>query len=224
MRLLIKLFLFFLILILIAMYFRGDFFLEKAGTYILNTTVEISKVKFIPRRFAFKLYGIDLPKKNILFPTGSVFLFPPKLELYGLKFKDKILLNKKNFSGEIFWRNNWQVGILFKGVDLTKFGHGFEKGVVSGTIDGSYTGGNLGFYGLFHLNEISYSDSESSFLGISSEEFQKLIDMHNGHLELDFTYKGPIDKIDELYRYRPGKKTMSLVRDYLIQNLQKVSK
>ncbi len=86
MKSLIKLFLLFLVIILATLYFCGGWFLEKAGSYILDTPVDISKVRFMPHKFAFKLYGVNLPRKHILFPSGSVFLFPPKLEFYGLFF------------------------------------------------------------------------------------------------------------------------------------------
>lgn len=219
MKSLIEIFIFLIILILIVLSIWGGWLLENISTHILQSDVDINQVRFIPHRLEFKLYGINLPEKDILIPTGRIFLFPPRLEFYGLKVMDKILLGERGFSVSVTRRKYWEINLLFKGVDLGKLDYGFEKGGLSGVVDGIYTGGNCEFYGVLYLKDIIYSDSDNVFLGISSDELKELIEIYNGKLELDFTYKGPIGEITELYRYRPGKKTMGLVKRYILKKV-----
>lgn len=216
MRLLIRFFVLLIILALVFLSIWGGWTLEKIGTYILQTPVDINRVKFIPHRLVFKLYGVNLPEKDILMPLGNISLFPPRLQLHGLKIRDKTLLNEKGFLFEISRSKNWDISAMFKGVNLSRLGYGFQKGQVSGVVNGYYISGNCRFYGIVELRDVIYSSSNGGFLGISSSEFQEIIDTKNGNIELDFTYNGPIDGLMDLYRYKPGKKTFTLIKEYLL--------
>lgn len=225
MKLLIKIFFILIIIIIIALYLWGDFFLEHVGSYALRTPLDIREVRFLPHRFIFKLYGINLSEKRIFIKEGVLSLIPLRGEFYGLRLADKILLRERNFSLDISRHNGWEINLFFKGVDISKFNRGFEKGKVNGTVEGVYSRGNCALYGILYLNNIVYSDSEESFLGISSEDLKKLIEIQGGHLELDFTYKGPINEFDQLYRYKPGRKTMNLIKKYIVDKfLSKINK
>lgn len=218
MRLLIKIFVLLIILILIILSILGEYLLEGIGSKILGTPLDINQVKFLPHKLIFKLYGINMPEKYVLFPAGMISLVPPRLEFYGLKCMDKILLGGKGFSLFITRHNGWEINVFFKGVDLGKLDYGFKKGEINGSVDGIYSGGNCELYGTIYLKNIIYSDSGGNFLNISPDELRELIELYDGQLELDFTYKGPVNKIDELYRYRPGKKTMGLIRKYFVNH------
>lgn len=216
MKSLIKYFILVIILIGVLLSIWGGPALEKTLTYILQTQVDISRAKFAPHRFMFKLYGIDMPEKDILITLGTLSLFPIRVELYGLKIEDKIILGPKDFWVDISRHRGWEINGLFKGVDLGRMDYGFVKGEIRGAIEGVYMGGNCKFYGTLQLRNIIYSDTNGRFLGIPSGEFKKIIDIYNGNLELDFTYSGPLNGIDELYRYRPGRKTLALIKRYLL--------
>lgn len=219
MRSLIRIFVLLIIFILVFLSVWGGWALEKIGTYILQTQVDIDHVKFTPHRLVFSLYGINLQEKYILIPKGTISLLPPGLELYGLKVEDKILLGENGFSVTVTRHGDWEIGVLFKGIDLGKLGYGFKKGQLRGTIDGIYRKGNCELYGILSLNSIVYSDTDNEFLGITSSEFQKMIDEHSGKLELDFTYNGAINGLADLYRYKPGKKTFTLMKEYLLRKI-----
>lgn len=221
MKLLFKFIILLIILALVVLSVWGEWLLEKAGAYIFQTTVDINKVKFMPHRLIFNLYGINLPEKNILIPRGAIFLFPPRLEFYGLKVMGRILLAENGFSLNVSRHKYWEISVLFKGLDLSKMDYGFTKGVLSGTVDGIYSKGNCELYGVLYLNNIIYSGTNGGIMGISPDEFKKIIETRNGSLELDFTYKGPIGGLTELYRYRPGKKTLALIKTYLIEKVKK---
>lgn len=216
MRLLIRIFILSTTLVVVFLSIWGGWALERIGTYILQTPVDINRVKFIPHRLVFRLYGIDLQEKYILIPSGTISIFPPGLQLSGLKVRDKILLGERGFSVDISRHRDWEIGVLFSGVDLGKLGLGFKKGELRGHVDGIYAEGNCELYGVLNLNNIIYSDTDSEILGISSSEFQKIIDTKGGNIELDFTYNGPVNEITELYRYRPGKKTLALIKKFLL--------
>lgn len=219
MRLVIRIFVILIILVLVFLGIWGGRALEKIGTYILQTPLDINHVRFIPHRLMFKLYGIDLPEKNIFIPLGAISVLPPRLELNGLKIKDKIILGGRNFYINISRHRNWEISVLFKGVDITKFDYRFRKGEIGGFVEGVYVEGDCKLYGVLNLKNIIYSDTGSSFLGISSSEFQKIIEIYKENLVLDFAYNGPLNEITELYRYRPGKKTFALLKRYLIEKV-----
>lgn len=219
MRLLIKIFILLIVFILIVLSIWGEYLLEGIGSKILGTPIDINRLKFLPHKLIFKLYGINMPEKYILFLAGTISLFPQRLEFYGFKFMDKILLGQKDFSLCVSRHNGWEINGFFKGVDLTKLDYGFKKGEINGSVDGIYNSGNCEFYGILYLNNIIYSDSGGNFLGISADELRELIEKYNGRLELDFTYKGPINKVDELYRYKPGRKTIGLIKTYLLKKV-----
>lgn len=221
MRLLIEFIILLIILGLIFLAVFGDWLLENIGARVLRTDVDINKVKFSSTGLVFRLYGINLPKKNIIISTGKISLFPPRLEFYGLKIKNEILLGERSFSIDISRHRNWEISVLFKGVDLSRLGYGFKKGELSGTVDGIYIRGNCELYGVLSIKNIGFLDLDGEFLGISFRDLEELSRIYNGKLELDFTYNGPIGKIDEFYRYMPGRKTMGLVKTYLLKKVLK---
>lgn len=192
--------------------------LERIGTYLLNTPVKIDKAWY-GRYKGFKLRGIGLHEKGVFFKSGAINIIPPALELSGLKLTDKIILDEKKFYAKIIRKKNWDVTILLRDVDLSKFEYGFEKGKADADIGGICKEGICDVYGILRLEKIVYSDSNSSFLGISSEEFQKLMEDNNGKIELDFTYKGPLDGLDSVSNYSPGRKTFQLVASIVMQKM-----
>lgn len=221
MKLLIRLFLLLVIVLLFVLMVWGKPILEGISSHVLKTPVNINKAKFVPYKLTFELHGINIPKKNLIIPSGTIRLVPPRLEFYGLKFMDNIILDTKQFSVSISLYKHWEINALFSGIDLSKLNYSFKKGELSGTIDGTYAKRNCEFYGLVNLSNIIYSDRDAVILGMSSEELEDIINARNGHIELDFAYRGPIDKMDELNRYAPGRKTMALIKTYVVDKIFK---
>lgn len=221
MRLLIEFSVLLIILCFIFLSIFGDWFLEKIGTRLLDTDVDINRVKFSPIELVFTIYGINLPDKNIIIPTGKIFLFPPRLEFYGLIVKDRISLGERDFSMDIWRHRDWKISVLFKKVALRRLGYGFKKGEISGTVDGNYTRGNCKLYGLLNINNIGFMDLDGEFLGISFRDIEELSRACDGKIELDFTYNGPLGELDKLYRYKPGRRTMALVNTHLLRKVLK---
>lgn len=219
MRLLIRSFILLVVVILIILTLWGGLILEKVGSHFLDTSININRFKFIPYKVRFYLYGINLAEKDIIIPVGTISFIPPKIEFYGLRFANNIILSEKKFSAYISLHRNWEVDIFFKDIDLNKLDYRFKNGIASGHINGIYTNRNCEFHGMLKMDKLVYSDSETVFLSISSKELDELIKTHNGTLELDFTYKGPVDEINELHRYMPGRKTIGLVRDLLLNKI-----
>lgn len=211
MKSLIKLFFFLVIICVICLIVWARPVLEKIGSRALNTNVRIKQARFIPYKLMFEIYGISLPKKDTLIPSGKLRLIPLKLELYGLKLNNRILLREKNFFIELLWQKGWKINITLNQADLSKFGYGFKRGKVSGDIAGIYSRGNCAFSGLLRFKDLVYADSDNEFLGMTADEFEEIIDAYNGQIEMDFNYNGPFDEIDNLTHYSPGRKTIQLL-------------
>lgn len=220
MKLLIKIFFLLAIVLFTILIIWADPILEKAGSRILNTPVKINQVRFSPAKLCFELYGIDIREKNILFPSGELHLILPGLKLHGLKLMENIL-GEKNFCMEISRHRNWEINIFVKGADLSRAGFGFEKGEISGDIEGIYRDGSCILSGIMRLKNVVFSDTDSEFLGMSAEEFEEILKIYKGEVELDFTYRGPPDEIDNPSNYSPGRKSINLLAAIAIVKLSK---
>ena len=219
MKLLIKIFIAVIILLLLLMaisYFWGGSLLEKAGSILLGENIIINRVYFTPRRLSFVMKKISVPGKNIYFPQGVLRLFPLCQECRGLRFGDKVFLSPGEFSFSICRGGGWRVAAVLDNIALSRLDQKFGPGEVRGKIKGGYDKGQLDLYGVVHLSNLSYNGAPVSFLDISPEMLQDLLQDSGGQLSLDFIYQGPADTMDELYRYRPGRKTLDLIKRYIV--------
>ena len=217
MKLLIKIFITVIVVLFLLMvipYFWGRPLLEKAGSLLLQENIVIDRVCFIPHRLSFQMQTVRIPGKNVVFPQGVLRLIPLQLECSGIRFADKISLQPGGFSLNIRSGRAWQVAVAFTDISLSRLDGKFGQGEIQGKIEGGYDKGLLDLYGVVRLTNLSYNDNEGSFLDISPETLQDLLQNSGGQLSLDFIYQGPVDKMDELYRYRPGPKTLDLLRTY----------
>jgi hypothetical protein len=191
---------------------------ENLGSRILKTKVEIKSVEFIPYKLAFRLINIKVPKENIFIPEGMFYLIPLNLELYGVKARNTIDLKKESFTMKIYRKWGWKFDVFVKDIDLKKFDSGIKKGFLNGHISGKY-GKKVNFYGLVTINNIVLAEGQDEFFGIPSFDVENIVKKYNGKIELDFTYNGPVSDVNNLTRYKPGTKTMRVIKTYLLQNI-----
>jgi len=218
MKSLIKLFLILLIIIFtIIVIWRKPIF-ENLGSRILKKKVVISSVNFIPYKLAFKLIDIKIPKEGIFVPEGIFYFIPLKLNLYGVKVQNIIDLKKENFNIQIYRKWAWKFDIFVKNLDLKKFDNGIKKGILNGHINGQY-GGKVNFYGLVTIDNIVLTEGRDEYFGIPAFDAENIIEEYKGKIELDFTYNGPFSEINNLTRYKPGTKTMRVLKTYLLKNI-----
>lgn len=208
----------FIIVIVLAFVFFGKQILETVGTYVIKTEVNINNVKFIPYKFLFRLNGIEIKSKKVFFPTGTVSLFPLNMHFNGINF-DNNILSEDDFFIDILRHDAWEIEISFQNLKLNKIDKSFIKGSVKGNISGKYNGIMLFLSGIFYINNIVYTGGGVDFLNISKEEVMDLIEKHDGNLQLDFTYKGPIEGMDNINNYKPGAKTMQLIGSYIVRRI-----
>ena len=222
MKLLIKFSLIVVILTVLAVCFFSRGLLEKTGSYFLKTDIKINRVKFVPHRLLFRARGIQLPEKRVSFSSGHIYLFPPKIELYGMNFSDIVTidLNENNFScgARASRPPDWNVYLNFQELPLDSMGFGVIEGKARGYLRGVYkASGKCDFYVDIVMEDVRLGEGEpeGDFSGVSRGDLLKIIETRGGNIELDFTFSGPSDKIATLYYYKPGKKTMDLLRSCL---------
>ena len=101
--------------------------------------------------------------------------------------------------------------------------YGIERGAVSGSVTGYYSPKEERFFLECDLycKDLDYEDTsllpKFSVFGISSDKFYEVIADNDGVIEIDFTYQGPLDEFDQLFHYRPGQKTISLLSGLLFK-------
>lgn len=209
--------------------------LTNIASRVLHTDIEIARVKFLPKRLALQLDRISIPEWKMVFHKGVIHLAPLKLHLQGLQITKELTLREDKLSfrvqaKELFSKPSiWDVNMTFKNVDLIDlssiwpevWSYGFSKGTLDGIIDGTYSGKNCKFYGVLHFYNMVYNEPSTERpkgpLGIPIEEIVEFIQDNNGSIDLDFTYKGPLDDLNDPFRYRPGPKIIRSLGTYLIK-------
>lgn len=223
MKLLIKFIAVVIILVIAVACIWGGLIIEKIASANIGTEVDIAKTRFLPHKLIFVMEDISLPQENVSIPEGIIHLMPIKLELYGLDFKKLTKLGKDNFQAVILKNKKWEFDIVLEGMPLNDLNIGLIGGTANGNIKGTYDKDILDYYAVIGVKDVIPSPSISSkgFLGLSSEQLQGIIQQSNGDFEMDFSYSGPRDDYKKLYRYKPGSKTINLIRNFILQSINR---
>lgn len=242
MKLLIKVVIVSIIVIVLVLYLGltiyGKGLVTNIASGVLHTDVEIARVKFVPLRVALQLYEINIPKWKMIFPKGIIHLVPLRLQLHGLETMKELEISEDKLSLRVqaknllFKQRIWKFALDFKNVDLldlsSKWPEAWSWGFTSGTLDGKIDGvfsdeKGCRLYGLLHFYNMAYDESGSveskGPLGIPIEEIVEFIDAHRGSIDIDFTYKGPLNELNNPSRYRPGPKIIRSLGAYLIKKI-----
>lgn len=244
MKLLIKVVIVGIVVIAFILYFGltiyGKALVTNAASQILHTDVEIAKVKFVPLRLALQLERVNISKWNMRFPEGIVYLVPLRVEFHGLEIKRELEILKNEFSLKVNAKSLlskpriWKVDLVFTGVDLADlssmwpdvWSYGFSNGILDGKIEGTFSdsdGKDCKLYGLLHFYNMVYNESDTTKpdgpLGIPIEEIVEFIQVNDGAIDLDFAYKGPLDELNNPFRYRPGPKIIRALGTHLIRKV-----
>jgi hypothetical protein len=205
------------ILLGVMLFFRKPI-LENLGSRVLRTKVEISSIDVIPYKLALKLNGIKVPKEKLFIQDGMLYVIPLKLVLYGAKVGNSINLQRENFIIRIYRKWGWKFDVFLKGIDIKKFDNGFKSGVLNGYVNGKYKR-QLDFCGTIVLKNIVLSDLQDEYFGIAATDVKEIIKNNQDKIEIDFLYNGPISDIRNLTRYRPGQKTVQLIKSFILKKI-----
>jgi len=220
MKLVIKAILLIMVLVITALLIWAKPIIETIGTRLADTQIKIEKVRFVPLTLSFKMKGISIPSEEIFFPKGTINLIPLRVTVKGIKARYPINIDEKNFSVRISRKIGWSIDARIKDYDLTKIAasYGVKKGKVNGTVQGAYKKNTLSLNGFIVLDGIVVEETQEIF-GLTSEDIKSILKQKKGRIEMDFTFNGPPDKLDNWTYYQPGKKTLGLISIYLAKKL-----
>jgi len=220
MKAVIKILLLIGVLLLTVLFIWAKPILETVGTNVLDRPLKIKKARFVPYKLSFQMEGISIPDEKVFFPKGTISLIPLKITLKGIKAPSPVNIGEENFTVMVTRKLGWQLDAVIKNYDLRKIAgdYGVKKGTLNGRVQGTYKKKTLFLDGIMSFGDISVDNNQELF-GLTADDIKSILKQNRGRVEMDFTYKGPPDQLDNWTYYQPGKKSMSLLSAYLIKRL-----
>lgn len=219
MKSLIKFILFVLFIIFAVSILANRIIIEKTASHFLHTPVKIESSRIILKGPCIAVNNVSIAKYEILISEAYLYFFPPKFVCNSLNYKNILFFKKPDFSFIIFLKNGWQFELLLKNIMLDKISQGIAKGLAKCNLKGFIKDKNLEFSGDVVLSEVVLLKKDFEIYDLSNDEIEDILQKNNRIVDIDFTYKGPIDKFGNIMFYKPGKKIMSLIKTYLLDKL-----